>query len=1029
MAMKKNIIYISVLAFALLLSACERVEEIDAPVSGKMEEMKFFASIESGADTKTMIDGNVGDETRYLKWLPEDAIGVYNKSSKKFEKFVNVNTETSASGVFEGENTVQDVYYAVYPYSELHSYADRDKIMTVDLPAVQNYAENTFGNGANPMVAHAESGEELNFQNLCGVLVINLTGSVTVKSMSVTLLDETGNLAPVSGKHTVLMDYIEEPSLKSTEESTRTVTLDCGDGVALNAAEPTPFHIVVPAGTYSGVTLNVVTADGQMMVKQGKNQLKIRRRRVTSAGALGWEAVVSVDLSERGTSNCYIVSEPGAYSFDATVIGNGDFGLIPYAGFHTDNVNISPSAVELLWEDRSGVVQSVFCKDGRIGFYSSGVEGNALLAAKDASGTIIWSWHIWVTDKPAEQIYENSLGTFIVIDRNLGATRSDRGTGDEWKNSVGTYYQWGRKDPLKYPHYEVTRNSVSLVEAITAPSTFFYQSSVWLKEENHSLWSPEYKTIYDPCPVGFKVPSKNIWQGFSVSENNDKGLYFKYDESGNTSWYPSSSWIDTGGSLISHDYESYVWAAEYKANLHFSQNSLELTGTYQPSNGFNIRCVKDEEYVDISLPQVEISGFGDVTTTTAKVVVKVKSAGVSEVTERGIIWGTTEDLSGGTKIVSEVAADEYVIELTGLQKSTRYYVKPYAINNRGESQSADVKYFTTLSTDDEVFLSQNGTANCYIVPPVPSGVYSFDCTVQGNSEDTVGAVASLEVLWEVDGCSATAQQGTVISSVELRNGVLGIIMLPSVAKEGNALIAAKDNEGTILWSWHIWVTDTPVEQTYVNDSGTFVVLDRNIGATRADRGEGDEWLDSRGFAYFWGRKDPFWYGSYTEANGFMTLEQSISNPAMRHRTGSWGSNSTSWLGENQHISTLWTYNNKSIYDPCPNGYKVAVNDIWTGFTTIGTSSENSVDLNVTGEFNNGWEFYIDNTNTAVAWYPANYWMVWHSGYDAYTTKGAAWAANYSAGSNKYCLSYDSGTVNPNSQQSDGHGLPVRCMKE
>ena len=1024
--MKKNIIFLSAALSAILFSACERVEDLESPVSGKLEAMSFYASIENDAETKTLIEGNVGDDVRYLKWQPNDTIGIYNNSSRGFQKFVNVNSESSASAVFEGENTKQDVYYAVYPYSESHSF--KSEVLTIDLPVVQHYMDNSFGNGDNPMVAHAEPGEELMFQNLCGVLVINLTGDVAVKSIFVNLTDEFGDAAGISGKHTVSMDYVELPTMTSTDEATKVVTLDCGDGVALNASEPTPFHIVLPTGTYGGVNITVLTTDGRIMVKQSKNDLTIKRSRVICAGVLEYGEEVSVDLSERGTSNCYIVSEPGVYSFDATVIGNGEFGLVPDAGFHTDSPNVSPASVELLWEDRPGVVQSVYYQDGRIGFYSSGIEGNALLAAKDASGTIVWSWHIWTIDGLTDHVYVNESGTFTVMDRNLGALSNSRGEGDQWKLSVGTYYQWGRKDPLVESHYSAVNNLVSINDAIAAPSTFFYSGSYWIQEENEVLWSPERKTVYDPCPVGYKIATHDIWTGFSVSGNNDKGLYFIYDGNGQMSWYPSSSWIDTGGRLINHDYESYIWAAEYKENLHFSSNSLDLTSKYQTSNGFNVRCMKDEGYVDVSLPQVQISVFEEITSSSANVVVGIRSEGISEITEKGIIWGTTPDLSDGIRVNAGSGKDNFKVDLTGLEKSSRYYVKPYAINERGESFGL-LKSFRTRYTDDIINLSAIETANCYIVQPLPSVRYSFDCTVKGNSLESIGTPASLEVLWEIDGCSSTADSGAIIADVELVNNELAIFELSSEPKEGNALIAAKDETGTIIWSWHIWVTDDPVEQTYSNSKGIYVLLDRNIGATRADRGENEEWLDSRGLVYFWGRKDPFWYGSYMEGDGFLTLEQAVANPTMRHNVHGWTDNLTSWLGNNQHISKLWSSVSKTIYDPCPVGYRVAENDAWAGFTVNGEFSKQVSDFNVRKEFNNGWEFFIDEEKVKTAWYPSNYWMRWYSGYETYNDIGAVWAADYSSGSNKYCLYYAAGEVGPENNQSDGHGLPVRCMKE
>ena len=53
---------------------------------------------------------------------------------------------------------------------------------------------------------------------------------------------------------------------------------------------------------------------------------------------------VSTNLSANGTANCYIVPAAGYYFFDATIIGNGQKGIIPGAKFHTDKAGIRPAS-------------------------------------------------------------------------------------------------------------------------------------------------------------------------------------------------------------------------------------------------------------------------------------------------------------------------------------------------------------------------------------------------------------------------------------------------------------------------------------------------------------------------------------------------------------------------------------------------------------------------------------------------------------------------------------------------------------
>lgn len=123
------------------------------------------------------------------------------------------------------------------------------------------------------------------------------------------------------------------------------------------------------------------------------------------------------------------------------------------------------------------------------------------------------------------------------------------------------------------------------------------------------------------------------------------------------------------------------------------------------------------------------------------------------------------------------------------------------------------------------------TANSYIISE--AGSYTFK-TFKGNSTESVGAVVSAEVLWESFGTDEIPDEGYLISSVSYFNGRIGFTV-PDPFHEGNALIAAKDSDDNILWSWHIWMTDYPVEQVYSNGAGT--MMDRHLGAVSAVPGD------------------------------------------------------------------------------------------------------------------------------------------------------------------------------------------------
>ena len=151
------------------------------------------------------------------------------------------------------------------------------------------------------------------------------------------------------------------------------------------------------------------------------------------------------------------------------------------------------------------------------------------------------------------------------------------------------------------------------------------------------------------------------------------------------------------------------------------------------------------------------------------------------------------------------------------------------------------------SNSNATDLSGSESANCYVVSN--AGAYKFK-SVKGNSSTSVGSVASAEVLWESFGTDIEPNVGDFIKSVSHSDGYI-YFQTADTFKEGNAVIAAKDASGTILWSWHIWLTDQPQGQEYYNNAG--IMMDRNLGATSATPGD----VGALGLLYQWGRKDPF----------------------------------------------------------------------------------------------------------------------------------------------------------------------------
>ncbi|WP_312766227.1 hypothetical protein [Epilithonimonas sp.] len=137
------------------------------------------------------------------------------------------------------------------------------------------------------------------------------------------------------------------------------------------------------------------------------------------------------------------------------------------AGLFTPVSENGQQSATVFWEDVNGLISSTSIvgagKDAKIKIIIDKTkgEGNASIALK-VNGVIYWTWHIWVTDDPADgAVYGQGFETNVLnqafipkyMDRNLGATNAHF-LGHNWHKSGGLMYQWGRKDPVPSLQYK-----------------------------------------------------------------------------------------------------------------------------------------------------------------------------------------------------------------------------------------------------------------------------------------------------------------------------------------------------------------------------------------------------------------------------------------------------------------------------------------------------------------------------------------------------------------------------------------------
>ena len=297
--------------------------------------------------------------------------------------------------------------------------------------------------------------------------------------------------------------------------------------------------------------------------------------------------VAGVDQVAYKYANCYVIHSGIKYDsdgdsvgdklydgfcFSATKIGNG----MQYEGYYPQSVDIAPVKAGLIWEEVEGTITDVTLMYGYVRFKCAAYDENsrpcnAVVGVFDKYGNVLWSWHIWITNhKPKLVDFDLGGVTLSIMNRNLGSNAFAPDTDPDWGSNAeaavlgtyGMYYQWGRKDPsmmpassayrpmstetsVWYDAYSFENDSWDLLtlaqptmqDAIENPASLILPSSVavgykydWLYNSMSNLWSYSsegLKTIYDPCPYGYKVPDSEIQTLFSaatyVSSITDNG--------------------------------------------------------------------------------------------------------------------------------------------------------------------------------------------------------------------------------------------------------------------------------------------------------------------------------------------------------------------------------------------------------------------------------------------------------------------------------------------------------------------------
>ena len=375
-----------------------------------------------------------------------------------------------------------------------------------------------FSTTNQQIMAACNSGDTFQFQNICGMLTMTVEGGFEDYLLSTPKKDALGYeflQVKITDQEQIYSQYKGTPLLEVTGPiSGSTILVYLPDGTSLQ----------------DGFNLKLKKDGDYIKIYKHTEPVEIVRGGVTEIGDVTAElqdyvnpfADDILDLDTDGNANCYIISEAGGYKFKA-VKGNNPIGFLE-----------EPNDAVVLWETwnddsevtAGSVLASADYAEDYVIIHTPDVlrPGNAVVAVRNLEEQILWSWHIWI---PATPITTSNYGGIMVddlMDRNLGALVAAAATDDQIDIlSYGMVYQWGRKDPFTaagafnsssqatYSGAEevLAELQITLDESIANPRLLGHiNNGDWVTVPNNEFWMETEKTIYDPCPAGYRVPNK-----------------------------------------------------------------------------------------------------------------------------------------------------------------------------------------------------------------------------------------------------------------------------------------------------------------------------------------------------------------------------------------------------------------------------------------------------------------------------------------------------------------------------------------
>ena len=652
-------------AMALAMTACDKetTAKLDPVRDGKIPFFATVTSSDSGSTTKTAYseDGT----SIHVAWVAGDEIALQNVAADVVDKVTVGEPASDGSAPIIGTVTAGadgDKITAIYPFSETGgwvSFRNRYENQDGTLAYIQDNLDYRRGTGKLSVdggEASLESNLTMKSQIAIWKLTLQDVSSSALRATQVSVFDGSAIVASTQPLVTATSTVYLGVLLPAEGEDAETRTYD---NLTIEAT--------VGDDTYT------FAAPGSVSLSPGKYYQSTVK--MTCAADLSMLDCAGSARSSRWTANCYMVHTAGDYKLPlvyGNAIKDGAANTAAYTGVEGNNttetfpnhngdainapwITKSPSgtgvdkgmgiavkSAELLWQDAQGLITAVGISGSyltlTVGKDATAQEGNAVVAAKDGDGNIVWSWHIWVTKQTFAAADLTSVNTtshiYKVTPVNLGWV------GDPVSKGYSTYYQWGRKDAIvpltgtdsqDHTVYNISgevvagrtyvnTNTTTIADNIKNPTNFYNDffgtqascntlyMNMWDAQQTSSvvIYAATVKTVYDPSPAGFCVPTSGLFSYMSSSgfdnirwsgtwDTTNQGRMWTLDTP--NLFFPAlGRRYASGGEVGFKGSNGYYWSASaqgsYARYLEINSSSWSSTSTMR-ADGYPIRAVAE----------------------------------------------------------------------------------------------------------------------------------------------------------------------------------------------------------------------------------------------------------------------------------------------------------------------------------------------------------------------------------------------------------------------------------------------------